>query len=192
MFLLLFGGFSAALFDDDKEEEEDKEEGGVDSKLERREDITAGESDNPVEFEKERNDPIKLLNSDVSSRCVALSGKLRDAIRSLNPFSTEVTVLWDWLTPFLEFAKRLFIEFSRFFSSLELFVISSTRRSDFREDKTLSNNKGKASVVVEVGAVVVSAAVSSGLRSKISSTMVEAVFISKDSVIASVTGSDFV
>jgi hypothetical protein len=83
--LLLFVAFSVEP-DNGEDGEED------DIKPERSEEITAGESDNPVEFENERTEPIKLLNSDVSSRCVALSDRLSEDKRSLNPFSTELTV----------------------------------------------------------------------------------------------------
>jgi len=90
---LLFVAFSAEP--DNGEDGEEEEDGEEDNKLERSEEITAGESDNPVEFENERTEPIKLLNSDVSSRCVALSDRLSEDKRSLNPFSTELTVFWD-------------------------------------------------------------------------------------------------
>ncbi len=71
-------------------------------------------------------------------------------------------------------------------------MISSIRRSDFREDKTRSSNNGKAPVLVVGEGVSVASAAAGGLKSKISSTIVDAVFILKDSVIALMTGSDLV
>ena len=72
-------------------------------------------------------------------------------------------------------------------------MISSTRRSDFREDKTLSSNNGKAPVSeVGEGVALALALALAGLKSKISSTIVDAVFILKDSVIALMTGSELV
>ncbi len=91
---MLFVAFSAEP-DNGEDREDGEEDEEEDNKLERSEEITAGESDNPVEFENERTEPIKLLNSDVSSRCVALSDRLSEDKRSLNPFSTELTVPWD-------------------------------------------------------------------------------------------------
>lgn len=92
----MFVAFSAEPDNgEDGEEDGEEDEEDEDNKLERSEEITAGESDNPVEFENERTEPIKLLNSDVSSRCVALSDRLSEDKRSLNPFSTELTVFWD-------------------------------------------------------------------------------------------------
>ena len=72
-------------------------------------------------------------------------------------------------------------------------MISSIRRSDFREDKTLSSNNGKAPVLgVGEGVEVALALDLDWVKSKISSTIVDAVFILKDSVIALMNGSDLV